>query len=241
MSDRRRDTDERRETNRRADANRQHDGRDRDGELPRLADELSTTLTNLRDELERGREPPRGPLGLPRPPTPRELLEFTDEFAIPTAIAVLEANIRALEALQGAVRLTRAGDRVGERGREARAHTEELSRGALDRLDDVLVDLQDALSGRPENPEARTLLDDARALRSEIDERLRAADDRRPARGPSQGGSERGRRPRNARESRPQDAAADEDGVAIDVDSELDSIRDEVGEGNDDGDDDGNI
>lgn len=234
MSDRRRDPDERPDTDRR------RDGRDRDDELPRLADDLSTTLTDLRDELERGREPPRGPLGLPRPPTPRELLQFTDEFAIPTVIAILEANIRMLEAFQGAIRLARAGDEVGERGREARARTEELSRGALDRLDDVLVDLQGALEGRPENPEARTLLDDARALRHEIDERLREtddrSDDRRPARDGPRDGSERGRRPRNGGEPGPHDAA-DEDGVAIDVDSELDSIRNEVGEENDEDDD----
>jgi hypothetical protein len=204
----------------------------RDQELPELADELATTLTDLQDELD-GRRERRGPLGFPRPPTPRELLQFTDEFAIPTAIAILEANVRMLEAFQGAVRLARAGDEVGERGREARARTEELSRGALDRLDDVLVDLQDALSGRPENPEARTLLDDARELRHEIDERLSETDevrsnDRRTSRDGTWAGSERGRRPRDdkSEESRPRDTA-DED-IAIDVDSELDSIRDEI-------------
>src|SRR5699024_7499545 len=116
--------------------------------------------------------PRRGPLGFPRPPRPGELLEFTDEFAIPAVIAILEANIRALEAFRGAVRLARAGDEAGRRGREARAGTEELSRGALDRLDDTLADLQNALEGQPQNAEARTLLDDARALRAEIDDRL---------------------------------------------------------------------
>jgi hypothetical protein len=203
----------------------------RDEELPELADELATTLADLQDELD-GRDERRGPLGFPRPPTPRELLQFTDEFAIPTAIAVLEANVRMLEAFQGAVRLARAGDEVGERGREARARTEELSRGALDRLDDVLVDLQDALSGRPENPEARTLLDDARKLRHEIDERLSETDelrsnDRRTSRD-AWAGSERGRRPQDGKadESRPNDTAGED--IAIDVDSELDSIRDEI-------------
>jgi hypothetical protein len=208
----------------------------RDSELPQLTDELATTLADLRDELEAGREPPRGPLGLPRPPTPRELLRFTDEFAIPTVIAILEANIRMLEAFQGAVRLTRAGDEVGERGREVQTRTEELGREALDQLDDVLVDLQDALAGRPENPDARTLLDDARELRHEIDDRLREADDRsndqRPSRDGGPDGSERGRRRPPASESGPHDT--DEEGVAIDVDSELDSIRDEVGEDDED-------
>ena len=226
MSDRP-DGDRRSDDDRRRDPDR---GADRD--LGRLADELSATLDDLRDELERERGPPRGPLGLPRPPTPRELVRFTDEYTIPTLIAVLEANIRLLEALQGAIRLARTGQAAGEQGREMRALTEELGRDGLDRLDDVLVDLQDALDGRPENPEARTLLDDARALRHEIDDRLAETGD--------------GRRP-NA--TRPRDVADDErddvgpaatddpdESVAIDVDSELDSIRDEV-DGDDDEDD----
>ena len=213
------------------DDQRQERDRDRqaDPDLARLADDLSTTLDDLRDELEDERGPPRGPLGLPRPPTPRELVRFTDEYTIPTLIAVLEANIRLLEALQGAIRLARTGRAAGERGREMRALTEELGRDGLDRLDDVLVDLQDALDGRPENPEARTLLDDARALRHEIDDRLaETGNGRRP----------NVTRPRDAADGDRDDAnpvATDDpdESVAIDVDSELDSIRDEV-----DGDDD---
>ena len=210
----------------------------RDPELVELADELSATLSDLRDELDGRREPPRGLFGLPRPPTPRELLEFTDEFTIPAVIAVLEANIRALEAFQGAIRLARVGDEATERGREARARTEDLGRGALDRLDDVLVDLQDALDGRPADPEARTLVDDARALRREIDERLRETDrrsnDRRTSRRDAWTAERDRRRPEDETgESHSRDAAADES-VAIDVDAELDSIREAVDEENDD-------
>lgn len=210
----------------------------RDQELARLAEELSTTLSSLQDELETERDPPRGPFGLPRPPTPRELLDFTDEFAIPTAIAVLEANIRLLEALQGVIRLARTGQEVGERGRETRARTEELSRGALDRLDDVLVDLQDALSGRPENPEARTLLDDARTLRGEIDDRLSEADQHSNERDDQR--FERERRPPEGNGESSSARDSDEKGVTVDVDAELDSIRDAV-EDNEDGEDDGGI
>ncbi|WP_049899931.1 DUF7547 family protein [Halococcus agarilyticus] len=213
------------------DDRRQERDRNRgaDPDLERLAGDLSTTLDDLRDELEGERGPPRGPLGLPRPPTPGELVRFTDEYTIPTLIAVLEANIRLLEALQGAIRLAR----TGERGREMRALTGELGRDGLDRLDDVLVDLQDALDGRPENPEARTLLDDARALRHEIDDRLaEAGNGRRPD----------ATRPRDTADGERDDvdpeATDDSDeGVAIDVDSELDSIRDEV-DGDDDGEED---
>ena len=46
--------------------------------------ELETRIEELSAEL---REPPRGPLGLPRPPTPGELLAFGDDHAIPTTIS----------------------------------------------------------------------------------------------------------------------------------------------------------
>lgn len=206
-----------------------------DPELVRLADELSTTLRDLTEELRAGREPPRGPLGLPRPPTPRELLRFTDEYTIPTAIAVLEANVRMLEALQGAIRLARTGDEVDKRGREARARTEEFGLEALDQLDNVLSDLQSALDGRPTDPEARTLLDDARALRREIDDRLRETDAsrRRPAEWRT---TEDTLEDTEGRPASNDASQSREEGVAIDVDSELDSIREEVDGENDDGD-----
>jgi hypothetical protein len=194
----------------------------RDPELARLAEDLSTTLAELRDELD-VREPPRGPLGLPRPPTPRELLELTDEFAIPAVIAFLEANIRALEAFRAAIRLARAGEDVGERGRETRRRGERLGRDAIERLDDVLVDLQDALDGRPQDPAARTLADEARALRDEIDERLAESDRRAAGTG--------ARHP--PADSQSGDDESGED-VAIDVDAELDSIRDSVGNDDED-------
>lgn len=203
----------------------------RDPEMGRLAEELSTTLSELRDELDERNRPRRGPLGFPRPPKPGELLEFTDEFAIPAVIAILEANIRALEAFRGAVRLARAGDEAGRRGREARARTEELSRGALDRLDDTLADLQNALEGQPQNAEARTLLDDARALRAEIDDRLGEANRHSDDTGGESDSDWK------ADETGESDDTAPES-VTIDVDSELDSIRDEVGEDSEDDEDD---
>ncbi|EMA36757.1 DUF7547 family protein [Halococcus hamelinensis] len=208
---------------------------DRDREMERLAGDLSTTLADLRDELDRASEPPRGPLGLPRPPTPGEVLRFTDELAIPAVIAILEANIRALEAFQGALRLARAGDEVRGRSHEARARTETLSRGALDSLDDTLVDLQGALEGRPENPEARTLLDDARALRAEIDDRLRETEHRSgsgrgsPARDSRDGRDDTDRDPWAAEDDPDPD---DDESVTIDVDAELDSIHDAIDEEN---------
>lgn len=172
----------------------------REQDIAELTEELASTLRELRGEVAIDR-PPRGPFGLPRPPTPREMLRFTDEAAIPAAIAVLEANIRALELLQRALRLTDTEREARERGRRVQARAENLSRATLERLDDALADLQSALEGEPPDPEARSLLDEARELRREIDDRL----------GDTSG-----------------DAKPDE--VEIDIDAELESIKEDVRE-----------
>ena len=69
-----------------------------DDDFAASAEELSTVLRELRDELRR--EQPRGPLGLPRPPSPSEVVRFADEVAIPGTIAILEVNIKILETVQ---------------------------------------------------------------------------------------------------------------------------------------------
>ena len=147
-----------------------------DDDLADLADDLAGTLEELRRELRA--QAPRGPLGLPRPPTPRELLRFTDEFAIPTAIAVLEANIRALELLQGTIKLVERERDVSERARRTRDRAEVASSTTLDRLDDALRDLQRAASegALPSDADARRIIEDARALRADLEERLREAE-----------------------------------------------------------------
>lgn len=147
-----------------------------DDDLADLADDLAGTLEELRQELRT--QTPRGPLGLPRPPTPRELLRFTDEFAIPTAIAVLEANIRALELLQGTIRLVETEREAADRTRRTRDRAEAVSRTTLDRLDDALHDLQRAASegALPSDADARRIIEDARALRADLEERLRGAE-----------------------------------------------------------------
>lgn len=136
---------------------------DRDDELAQRVRELEATLEELRAELEaRDRRLTRR-----APPSIRDILRFADEFAIPTAIAVLEANRRMLELVQGAIRATETGRQVGE---ESTA----IGRETFDRLDRALSDLQTAIqdSPLPENDEARQLLDEARSLRDEIDTRL---------------------------------------------------------------------
>ncbi|MFB6210955.1 MAG: hypothetical protein ABEI76_05410 [Halobacteriales archaeon] len=182
--------------------------------------ELETQLEDLQDQLQR---PPRGPFGLPRPPSPRELLRATDEVVIPTAIAILEANIRTLELLQRTIRLADSGRRVQEEGASARDRATELSRETLTRLEAVLDDLSEALEtgGMPQDPEARSIVEDARRLSREINSRL----------APSEADVE----PVEASDHEP--AGADEDrDVSIDVESELESIKSEL-DGTENGDD----
>lgn len=198
----------------------QRDRRDRrdQPDLEDLSEELSVTLRDLRDELRT----PRGPFGLPRPPTPREVLRFTESYAIPTAVAVLEANIRALELLAAAIRAVEGGASDAKR---ARARAESVSRATLDRLDDALVDLQNALEGRPENADARRLLDEARELRAEIDDRLRE--------------TPRGADRSETGDSDPGGTTRDVHEVPVDVESELDSIKRDLGESDGGSEDDG--
>lgn len=167
-------------------------------DLNDLIDEFEETLSSLRAELESPRRR-RGP----RPPAPGELLRLADEYAIPAAIAALEANIRALELLQ-------AGIRAGDPDRAADAATSAVrdgmsgaGRATLERLDRALAELETSMEGSamPRNPEARELLSEARRLNAEIADRLSA-----------EAGTDR------------------EDAVRIEVESELASIREEVSE-----------
>lgn len=166
-------------------------------------DELEETLDALREELA----PERGPMGLPRPPRPREFLRFTDEYAIPAAVAAMRANIRALELLQAGIRVTdrdRAAGEAERAGRAVRDRATEAGSATLDRLDRALADLESAMEGRgtPANPEARDLLSEARRLNDEIRDRVAV----------EAGGRE-------------------SEAVRIDVESELETIREEVGGG----------
>jgi hypothetical protein len=143
----------------------------------RLA-ELNGAVEDLRTEL---RAPPRGPLGLPRPPTPREVSRFTAEYTIPAAIATLEATARSLELLQAVLRATDPAARESD----LRNRAERAGGAVLARLDDALADLQTAVEegSLPSDPAARDLLADARELSAETrdaltDERAGATPDR---------------------------------------------------------------
>ena len=139
------------------------------------ASELADVLEDLQTELRESQR--TGPFGFPAPPTPRELLRFTDDYAIPFMIAVLETNIRALRLLQGAIRLVDTGEQARQDARSTRDRAVSFSQSTLSRLDDVLSELEDSTlevsNGEyPRNPEARTILQEARDLRRELTEAL---------------------------------------------------------------------
>lgn len=190
-------------------------------------DELESTIRDLRRETM---QPPRGPLGLPRPPTPREFLEFTDRFAIPATVAFLEAHIKALQALQATLRFARGADETRDRVEDAQSRTAELGTKTLDALDSALDDLKDAYQegAMPNDPEARTVLQDAQRLTNEIRHELQSA--RTPT----------GEHPSNTTADGSPGYATDDSPVdPEEVETELDVLRDEFqADGSDDDSDD---
>lgn len=188
-----------------------------DDDLTALITDLVTTLQELETEVE-----PTTDSGLPRPPTPGELLRFTSDVTIPAVILVLKTNIEALKLLRRALRMAEGRPTsTGSAGSEVRQRASDLSRATLTRLDGALTDLQRAVEGTPEDDEARELIHEAQQLRAQIQDRL---------------ADETG------------DAAADtppeSTDVPVDVDAELRSIKDDIdgtggtNAGNDTGDDD---
>jgi len=202
---------------------------DDEEELARVAGDLADTLEELRRELA---TPPRrdGPFGLPAPPTPGELLRVTDEYAIPFAIAVLEANVRALEALQAAISLLRTGEAATEEARTARDRAADLSRESLRQLEGVLADLEAALDddALPRQEDARAVLTEARQLRAELAAALEPPED---APDPADD---------TVTDAEGDPLSPDEPDVDVDVEGELRSIRAELDrvENGDDGPDD---
>ena len=142
-------------------------------ELAAQLDELEATLTDLRGELRT--EERRGP---PRPPRLGELLRFTEEYTIPTLIALLEATIKSLELLQRTLRLADPARAAREESDAARSRFDEVGSEAGHQLAGALAELRTALAEAdlPENPESRDLITDARELTGEIETRLRDAE-----------------------------------------------------------------
>jgi hypothetical protein len=211
-----------------------------DEDLATVAAELSRELRELREELESDRrDPPRGPLGLPRPPKPREFLEFADEVAIPGTIAILEANIKLLEALRRAIRLADTERRTRERSREvgtdAADRAGEVGQRALKRVQGGLEDLREAIErgDAVEDRAGSDIIEDIATLESEIDERIDASRERR--RSDRENGSETGGADSVGIDANDSDR---EDGPEVDVDAELDSLRERYGDEDDEDEDD---
>jgi hypothetical protein len=165
-----------------------------DEQLREQVAELADTLGELEREL---REQPRRP-------RLEDLLRFTREVTIPAVILVLRTNIEALRLLQRALAF---GDRGDSRLRE---RAEEAGRSALSGLDDALADLNEALSGTPQDGRARDLLEEARELQNDVESEL-------------------------ARESQAGPAVGADEGVDIDVDAELRSLKDDIDDEDRDG------
>ena len=193
-----------------------------DSDIGPLVADLVRTLQELESEFE-----PRTESGLPRPPSPRELIRFTSDVGIPGVILLLRTNIEALKLLQRALRLADGrAPTAGSGGTEVRARAEKLSKATLSRLDGALADLQGAVEGRPEDEDARELLREARDLRDDVERKLseRTANGETPA-----------------VEDGDADDVEEVDSVPVDVDAELRSIKDEIDgdDAGDGGDDDG--
>lgn len=217
--------------------------RDRDDELADLLGELADTLRRLEAEVGPDR-PRRGPFGLPPPPSPRDVMRFTGEYAIPTAIAVLEVNVRILELVGAALR---AGA-TAEESRQRRGEVADRLRGeTVSQLERALAEIQRAVEegNLPQTPEVREIVEEARRLNADIREYVREADEtvederqaeRRVERRPERW-SERGT-------SIPIDGGdegedAEDGGVEIDVEEELESIKEGMAnDGDDAGDED---
>ncbi|MDZ7746012.1 MAG: hypothetical protein U5K28_05690 [Halobacteriales archaeon] len=173
-------------------------------------DDLSHTVSELADRLRELRD---------RTDASDGLLQFTERYAIPTVISSLEANIRALEALAGAIRLLQGTEDTTTRARARRE-------AAVETVDRAVEDVTAAVRGDPTNPEARELLQEVRDLRTEIRDRV---DGRAPAPDTETAASE----PRTAdggTQIPVTDATAEpnEDGTETNVEGELETIREEV-------------
>mgnify|MGYP000371509969 CR=1 FL=1 len=200
------------------------DGSDED--LARLVGDLVRTLRELESELEPPEPGERPPL-----PTPRDLRRFTSEVAIPGLVLVLETNIRALRLLQRALRLADGADAAREETSRIQDHARSVSESSLERLDDALVDIREAIEGRPDEAEAAELLDQARELRAEVQQRLRES---RNEKGSGETGGkavEEGETEAKDDDSAAEtagDGTVESDPSPVDVDAELRTIKSEL-------------
>jgi hypothetical protein len=161
---------------------RERDQRDRRGPTDREADRYGYR----RDRRDRRDRSPsiRSDRQTPQPPTFGEVLRFTEEYTVPTVISVLETTIQSLELLRSLLRLAdpdrSAFERTGDRRRAApnRLGVTAVGRGAMDGVDRALDELRTALSDGdlPEDAESRSIIEEARTLAAEVEDRIEAVE-----------------------------------------------------------------
>lgn len=185
----------------------------RDDDLEARLDDLEDVLTDLRRDLRETERDRRGP---PRPPRLSELVRFTEQYTIPTIIALLETTIKSLELLQGTLRLADPGRSVGEGAGATADRLGDVRDGASAGLARSLGELRTALSEAdlPEEAASRSIIADARDLTAEIEARIEES--RREADSARRG--ER-RDPSERTDSRgdDEDGRGDSGGIRIDV------------------------
>ncbi|KOX97990.1 MULTISPECIES: hypothetical protein [Halorubrum] len=224
----------------------------RDDDLEERLDELESVLSELRADLRENERDRRGP---PRPPRLSELVRFTEQYTIPTLIALLETTIKSLELLRGTLRLADPGRSVAEGTEGAGDRLADVRDGATAGLARSLSELRTALSEAdlPEDAASRSIIADARDLTAEIESRIDegrreadAARDRRLGRDRDRGrGDEDG--PRSAPDAGRDDdspvridvtepgdggdgdaESEEDDPPEVDVESELESIKRQI-------------
>jgi hypothetical protein len=143
----------------------------RDDDLEERLDELEDVLSELRADLRETERDRRGP---PRPPRLSELVRFTEQYTIPTLIALLETTIKSLELLQGTLRLADPGRSVAEGAEGAGDRLADVRDGATAGLSRSLSELRTALTEAdlPEDAASRSIIADARDLTAEIESRI---------------------------------------------------------------------
>jgi len=139
-----------------------------DPDVTELLADLTQELRDLQREVEPDRERSLR----------RDLARFTSEVAIPGLILLLKTNIQALELIRRAIRIAE-GREPRRRGgdSEVRERAERLGQVTLARLDDVLADLHGAVEGRPADDRSVQLIEEARAIRQQIQEEFETDDE----------------------------------------------------------------
>ncbi|MFA9516031.1 hypothetical protein ACERIT_02230 [Halopenitus sp. H-Gu1] len=133
--------------------------------------ELETVLSRLRSDLS---EESRTRNRVPRPPSPTELLRFTERYTLPALIALLEATIRSLELLRATLRVADPDRRLDAVGDGSHGRLADVRDGTTAGVRRTLSELRTALSETdlPQEATSRELLEDARELSAEIDDLL---------------------------------------------------------------------